>query len=110
MVSMHATGAELGKEWIIRSPQDLQGRHLAMVESTYRVSGAVSGVRKSHAALSAGVTSLAIRMEEYGARQAPVPLEVIASTPLCAASTLHAACTASSQWLSQLGFPVQLCL
>lgn len=87
MNDVDATGAELGKEWIIRSPQELQGKHLAAVESSYKMSGAVNDVRHTHAALSANVTSLVIRMEEYGARQATIPLEVRAST---AASALHA--------------------
>ena len=108
---MCAADAELGKEWILQSPQHLQGRHLAMVENVYKLSGAVSDVRKTHAALSASVTSLAIRIEEYGARQAPVPLTVRPTflsvlLQLCMLACLHACML---QVLSQLRFSVQLC-
>ena len=70
-----ATGAELGKDWALIAPEDLQGKQLAAVESSYGMSRAVEGVKASHAALSAHLTSLAIRMHELGARQRSVPLK-----------------------------------
>ncbi|BDA47637.1 probable protein pirA at N-terminal half [Coccomyxa sp. Obi] len=85
---LSSLGAELGKEWIIRSPQDLQGKHLAAVVSSYKLSGAVSDVRNTHAALSANMTSLAIRMEECGARQAPIPLQVVTKAMVLTESSL----------------------
>lgn len=70
-----ATGAELGKDWLLISPEDLQGKQLAATEGSYCLSRAVSSVKASHAPLSAHLTSLAIRMHELGARQMPIPLK-----------------------------------
>ncbi|CAL8471922.1 g11464 [Coccomyxa elongata] len=85
---LSSLGAELGKEWITCSPQDLQGGHLAAVESSYKMSGAVNDVRHTHAALSANMTSLVIRMEEYGARRATIPLEVVTEAMTLTESSL----------------------
>ncbi len=71
-----APGAELGRDWALVQPERLEGRQLAAAEVAYSVAAAVADIRSAHDALSARLTSLALRMAEHSVQRSILPPEV----------------------------------
>jgi hypothetical protein len=57
-------------------PERLEGRQLAAAEVAYSVAAAVADIRSAHDALSARLTSLALRMAEHSVQRSILPPEV----------------------------------